>query len=151
VTISTVSDAAAALRPLAGRGAELLFALGVVGAGLLAVPVLAGSSAYALAESYRWKSGLDSKPSSAPAFYSVIALGIAFGVVADLLHVDAIGMLFWSAVVNGFVAVPLLIGIVITGNHSVMGRWRNGRNSNVWMVLTIVLMAAAAVGFVVTA
>ncbi len=151
VTIVTVRDAAAALQPLAGRGAELLFALGVVGAGLLAVPVLAGSSAYALAESFRWKSGLDAKPSSARAFYSVIALGIAFGVAADLLRVDAIGMLFWSAVVNGFVAVPLLIGIALTGNHrGVMGRWRNGRSSNVWIVVTIVLMAAAAVGFVVT-
>jgi Mn2+/Fe2+ NRAMP family transporter len=114
--------------------------------------VLAGSSAYALAETYRWKSGLSAPPSSARAFYTVIALGIAFGVVADLLRVDAIGMLFWSAVVNGFVAVPLLIGIAITGNHAgIMGRRRNKRGSNVWMVVTIVLMAAAAVGFVVTA
>jgi NRAMP (natural resistance-associated macrophage protein)-like metal ion transporter len=152
VTITTVRDAAAALQPLAGRGAELLFALGVVGAGLLAVPVLAGSSAYALAETYRWKSGLSAPPSSARAFYTVIALGIAFGVAADLLRVDAIGMLFWSAVVNGFVAVPLLIGIAITGNHGgIMGRWRNKRSSNIWMVVTIVLMAAAAVGFVFTA
>jgi NRAMP (natural resistance-associated macrophage protein)-like metal ion transporter len=152
VTITSVRDAAAALQPLAGKGAELLFALGVIGAGLLAVPVLAGSSAYALAESFRWKSGLDAKPSSARAFYTVIASGIVFGVVADLLRVDAIGMLFWSAVVNGFVAVPLLIGIAITGNHrAIMGRWRNGRMANVWMVLTIVLMAAAAIGVIVTA
>jgi NRAMP (natural resistance-associated macrophage protein)-like metal ion transporter len=152
VTITTVRDAAEALRPLAGNGAEILFALGVIGAGLLAVPVLAGSSGYALAEIFRWKeSGLDAKPSSAKSFYTVIALGIAAGVVADLLRVDAVGMLFWSAIVNGFVAVPLLIGIALTGNHAIMGQWRNGRAANAWITLTIVLMAAAAIGLVVTA
>jgi len=153
VKIATVRDAAEALRPLAGNGAYWLFALGVLGAGLLAVPVLAGSSAYALAETFRWKrAGLDAKPSSARSFYTVIVLGIAFGVVADLVGVDAVGMLFWSAVVNGFVAVPLLIGIAVAGNHrDMMGQWRNGRASNVWIVVTIVLMGAAAVGLVVTA
>jgi NRAMP (natural resistance-associated macrophage protein)-like metal ion transporter len=153
VTINSVRDAAQALRPLAGNGAELLFALGVIGAGLLAVPVLAGSSAYALAEIFRWKaSGLDAKPSSARSFYTVIALGIAFGVVADLLRVDAVGMLFWSAVVNGFVAVPLLVGVALTANHAkLMGRWRNGRAANAWITLTIALMAAAAIGLVVMA
>ena len=153
ITIVSVRDAAEALRPLAGDGAELLFALGVLGAGLLAVPVLAGSSAYALAEVFRWKrAGLDAKPSSARSFYTVIALGIAFGVIADLLRVDAVKMLFLSAVVNGFVAVPLLIGIAVTGNHrAVMGRWRNGWASNIWMVVTIVLMGAAAIGVLVTA
>lgn len=152
VTIVTVRDAAEALRPLAGNGAELLFALGVVGAGLLAVPVLAGSSAYALAEVFRWKdAGLDAKPSSARSFYTVIALGIVFGVIADLVQVDAVKMLFYSAIVNGFVAVPLLVGIAITGNHGkLMGRWRNGRGSNIWMVVTILLMSAAAVGLIVT-
>jgi len=152
-TIATVRDAAAALRPLAGAQAELLFALGVIGAGLLAVPVLAGSSAYALADTFRWRNAkLDAKPASAPAFYAVIVLGIAFGVLADLFRVDAVGMLFWSAVVNGFVAVPLLIGIVVVANRrTLMGRWRNGRLANAWTLLTIVLMAAAAVGLVVTA
>ncbi|HTD33863.1 MAG TPA: Nramp family divalent metal transporter [Candidatus Elarobacter sp.] len=153
VRIQSVRDAAEALRPLAGDGAYWLFALGVLGAGLLAVPVLAGSSAYALAETFRWKSaGLDAKPSSARSFYTVIVLGIAFGVVADLFGVDAVGMLFWSAVVNGFVAVPLLIGIALAGNHrEMMGRWKNGRASNAWIVVTILLMGAAAIGLVVTA
>jgi NRAMP (natural resistance-associated macrophage protein)-like metal ion transporter len=153
VKIATVRDAAEALRPLAGDGAYWLFALGVLGAGLLAVPVLAGSSAYALAETFRWKSaGLAAKPSSARSFYTVIALGIAFGVVADLFRVDAVGMLFWSAVVNGFVAVPLLIGIALAGNHrEMMGRWKNGRWSNLWIGFTIALMAAAAIGLVLTA
>ena len=153
ITITTVADAARALRPLAGVHAELLFALGVVGAGLLAVPVIAGSSAYALAETWNWnRSGLDAKPSSARQFYAVIASGIAFGVLADLLRVDAVGMLFYSAIVNGFVAIPLLIGILLTGNQrALMGKWRNGRASNAWMVVTIVLMSIAAVGLVVTA
>jgi len=153
VTITTVQDAAQALRPLAGPAAEFLFALGVVGAGLLAVPVIAGSSAYALAETFDWKDAqLDAKPSSARPFYTVIALGIALGVVADVLRVDAVGMLFWSAVVNGFVAVPLLVGVALTGNNAtMMGKWRNGFTSNAWMVLTIALMALAAIGLIVTA
>jgi NRAMP (natural resistance-associated macrophage protein)-like metal ion transporter len=154
VTIATVEDAARALRPLAGRSAELLFALGVVGAGLLAVPVIAGSSAYALAETMKWgkEEGLSAKPSSARPFYAVIAIGIALGVVADLLHVNAVGMLFWSAVVNGFVAIPLLVGITLAGNHrSMMGKWRNRLAANVWMVLTITLMSLAAIGLVLTA
>ena len=152
ITITSVRDAAQALRPLAGDGAYLLFALGVLGAGLLAVPVLAGSSAYALAEVFRWKqAGLDAKPSSARAFYTVIALGIAFGVIADLFGVDAVRMLFWSAIVNGFVAVPLLIAIALAGNHrDLMGRWKNGRASNVWIIITIALMGAAAIGLVLT-
>jgi len=152
VGIATVRDAAEALRPLAGNNAEFLFALGVLGAGLLAVPVLAGSSAYALGEVFGWRSaGLDAKPSSARPFYTVIALGIAFGVVADLLRVDAVGMLFWSAVVNGFVAVPLLIGVALAANHRAsMGKWRNGVASNAWMIATIVMMALAAVGVLVT-
>ena len=153
VKIATVQDAASALRPLAGAGAELLFALGVVGAGLLAVPVIAGSSAYALAETLDWKAGgLDEKPSSARSFYTVIAIGISFGVVADLFRIDAVGMLFWSAVVNGFVAIPILIGVTLAGNHRVlMGKWRNRRSANVWMFITIVLMSVAAIGLVVTA
>lgn len=151
--IATVRDAAEALRPLAGDGAYLLFSLGVIGAGLLAVPVLAGSSAYALAETFRWRrAGLDAKPSSARPFYTVIALGIAIGVIADLLGVDAVGMLFWSAVVNGFVAVPLLIGIALAGNHrELMAPRRNGLAANLWITVTIALMSAAAIGLVVTA
>ncbi len=150
--IVTVADAARALRPLAGRFAELLFAFGVVGAGLLAVPVLAGSSAYALADAFAFRGNLDARPRSAPLFYGVIAVGIALGVAADLLHLDAVWALFWSAVVNGFVAVPLLIGIVVTANRrDVMGRWKNGRGSNAVMLVTIVLMAAAAIGLVLTA
>jgi NRAMP (natural resistance-associated macrophage protein)-like metal ion transporter len=151
VTINTVDDAARALRPIAGTSAELVFALGVVGAGLLAVPVLAGSSAFALAEAFDWTGDLDAKPQSARAFYSVIVAGIAFGVLADVLRLDAVWALFWSAIVNGFVAVPLLAGVLLTANRpDVMGRWINGLWSRVWMWLTIGLMAFAAVGTVLT-
>ncbi len=151
VTINSVADAASALRPLAGPWAELLFALGVVGAGLLAVPVLAGSSAFAMAEAFDWTGTLDAKPSAAVPFYSVIAAGIALGVVADLLRLDAVSALYWSAVVNGFVAIPLLIGVLCTGNSAAtMGRWRNGRRSQIWLWITIGLMTVAAIGVVLT-
>ena len=152
VNIVTVRDAAEALRPLAGDAAEWLFALGVVGAGLLAVPVLAGSSAYGLADVFGFRGSLDAKPRAAPAFYTIVALGIALGVAADLAHLDTVRMLFWSAIVNGFVAVPLLVGVLLTGMRGdVMGEWRNGGISNGWMIATIVLMAAAAIGLVLTA
>jgi Mn2+/Fe2+ NRAMP family transporter len=151
ITINSVQDAALALRPLAGRWAELLFALGVVGAGLLAVPVLAGSSAFALAEAFNWTGTLEAKPRSAVHFYAVIAAGIVLGVLADVLRLDAVWALFWSAVVNGFVAIPLLVGILLTANRrDLMGRWINGLTSRIWMLLTIVLMTLAAIGVVVT-
>jgi NRAMP (natural resistance-associated macrophage protein)-like metal ion transporter len=151
VTITSVRDAASALRPLAGDGAELLFALGVLGAGLLAVPVLAGSSAYALADAFAWKGNLSAAPRSAPLFYATIALGLILGVAADLIHIDAVSALFWSAIINGFVAVPLLIGIAVTANRrDLMGQWRNGRLANGWMIATIALMAFAALGMVLT-
>jgi NRAMP (natural resistance-associated macrophage protein)-like metal ion transporter len=150
--INTVADAARALRPLAGPWAELLFALGVVGAGLLAVPVLAGSSAFTLAEAFDWNGNLDAKPRAAVPFYTVIALGIALGVLADVMRLDAVWALFVSAVVNGFVAIPLLIGVLITSNRrDLMGRWINGRSSRIWLVVTIGLMTIAAFGVVVTA
>jgi Mn2+/Fe2+ NRAMP family transporter len=127
ITINSVEDAARALRPIAGPWAELLFASGVVGAGLLAVPVLAGSSAFALAEAFDWTGSLDAKPRSAKPFYAVIAAGIALGVLADLTRIDAVRALFWSAIVNGFVAIPLLVGVLLTANRTeLMGRWVNG-------------------------
>jgi NRAMP (natural resistance-associated macrophage protein)-like metal ion transporter len=152
VAINTVADAARALRPLAGPWAELLFALGVVGAGLLAVPVLAGSSAFTLAEAFDWIGDLDAKPRAAVPFYTVIALGIALGVLADMMRLDAVWALFVSAVVNGFVAIPLLIGVLLTSNrHDLMGQWINGHISRIWLIVTIVLMSVAAIGVVVTA
>jgi Mn2+/Fe2+ NRAMP family transporter len=113
--------------------------------------VLAGSSAFALAEAFDWNGTLDAKPPSAIPFYSVIVAGIGLGVVADLMRLDAVWALYWSAVVNGFVAIPLLIGIVLTGNRAdLMGRWCNGRRSQIWLWITIALMTVAAIGVVLT-
>lgn len=150
VKIVTADDAAAALRPLAGPFAELLFALGMVGAGLLAVPVLAGASAYAVAETFSQPEGLSLKPRKAVVFYGVIAAGVIIGLAIELLGIDPIRALFWSAVINGLVAVPLLAAITVLANdRRVMGRWTNSRISNVWAILTILLMSAAAVGLFV--
>ncbi len=104
--ISTAHDAAEALRPLAGKGAYLLFTLGLMGTGMLGVPVLAGSSAYAISEAMAWKASLEAKPRLAPKFYSVVALAMLVGLALDYLGVDAVKMLFWSAVANGSSGAP---------------------------------------------
>jgi NRAMP (natural resistance-associated macrophage protein)-like metal ion transporter len=120
--IQTASQAAEALRPIAGPFAFGLFALGIVGTGLLAVPVLAGSAAYALAEALQWPSGLARKPKAAKAFYGTIALATGFGVIFNLLPVDPIKALFWSAVLNGVVAVPIMVmTMIMAGQRRVMG------------------------------
>ncbi|MGH7661224.1 MAG: NRAMP family divalent metal transporter, partial [Vulcanimicrobiaceae bacterium] len=124
--IATAEQAASALRPIAGDFASLLFMLGIVGTGILAVPVLAGSSAYVFAETFRFREGLSEKPRRAPQFYAVIVLGILVGIGINLLHVDAIKALFWAAVLNGVAAVPLLAAIVwLASNHQVMGKWKS--------------------------
>jgi NRAMP (natural resistance-associated macrophage protein)-like metal ion transporter len=123
--IQTTSQAAEALRPAAGRLAYLLFALGMVGTGLLAVPVLAGSSAYAIGEAYRWPVGLEKKPRRAPLFYATIAFSTFAGVLLNVTHVDPIKALFWSAVVNGVASAPIMIVIMLLANgRRVMGAFR---------------------------
>ena len=101
VQIQTAREAAEALKPLAGPGAYWLFTLGLIGTGMLGVPVLAGSSAYALAEASAWKGSLESKPQRAPRFYAVIAVGMIIGCIINFAGLDAVKMLFWSAVLNG--------------------------------------------------
>jgi Mn2+/Fe2+ NRAMP family transporter len=104
-----------------------------------------------MAEAFDWTGTLDAKLRAAMPFYGVIVAGIVLGVIADLMRLDAVSALYWSAVVNGFVAIPLLIGVVLTGNHAeMMGRWRNGRRSQIWLWITIVLMTIAAIGVVLT-
>ena len=107
--IATSAQAAEALRPIAGPFAFLLFALGIIGTGMLAVPVLAGSAAYALAEALEWPTGLARKPKAAKAFYGTIAVATVLGMVFNLLPIDPIKALFWSAVINGVVAVPVMV------------------------------------------
>ena len=111
--IQTSAQAAEALRPLAGNLTFLLFSLGIVGTGLLAVPVLAGSAAYALAEAFGWRATLEAKPSEARGFYAIILLATMIGVLIDFTSLDPIKMLFWSAVINGIIAVPMIVAMML--------------------------------------
>jgi Mn2+/Fe2+ NRAMP family transporter len=121
-SIETAAQAASALRPLAGDFAFLLFAVGILGVGLIGVPVLAGSAAYALAEAMGWKSGLERKPNKAPGFYGVIAVSVLAGLFIQYSPISPMKALFWSAVINGVVAVPLMaVIILIASRKSVMG------------------------------
>jgi len=145
--IATAQQAAEALRPLAGNFAALLFTLGMVGTGLLAVPVLATSSAYVVSETFRFREGLSERFTRAPQFYVVIIAGILIGVAIDLLRIDPIKALFWSAVLNGVAAVPLLVAIVwLASNKRIMGKWRSSLVARVWGWATVVLMACASAG-----
>jgi NRAMP (natural resistance-associated macrophage protein)-like metal ion transporter len=122
--ITTAADAAEALRPIAGNFAFALFSLGIIGTGLLSVPVLAGSAAYAFGEANGWKCGLDNKPWEAVGFYSVIAAATLLGIGIDFSPLDPIKALFWSAVINGFVAVPVMAAMMWVGSRrDQMGRF----------------------------
>jgi Mn2+/Fe2+ NRAMP family transporter len=137
------------LRPLAGRGAEALLAVGLIGAGFLAVPILTGSSAYAVAESFGWKHGLDRRPRQAKAFYGLIALSTLLGTLVNFVGINPVKALFWTAVINGFLAPPLLVLILIVANNpKIMGVRVNGTLLNVTGWITAVVMIAAAVALV---
>lgn len=126
VNVTTARDAAEALRPLAGQAAYLLFAIGVIGAGMLGVPVLAGSSAYALGEAAGWRSSLNERLITAKKFYAVIGVSMALGMAMDAFGMNAVGMLFWSAVLNGLLAPPLiLLVLLLTSDKKVMGSHAN--------------------------
>ncbi len=123
--IQTAADAASALKPLAGPFASALFALGIVGTGLLAVPVLAGSAAYAVAEAFDVKAGLGRKPGEARVFYLIIAGSTVLGAVLSVSRIDPIRMLFWAAVINGVISVPLMVGIMLIATRErAMGAFR---------------------------
>ena len=146
--IETAKQAAEALRPLAGRGAYWLFTLGLIGTGMLAVPVLAGSCAYAVAESAKWRgASLNLKPRLAHKFYGVIAVSILVGLGFDFAGFNAVKMLFWSAILNGLLAPPLVIIVVLlTSDRKVMGNRVNSRWMKVlgWTCAAIMTAAAAA-------
>ena len=143
--ISTAREAAEALRPLAGDSATTLFALGFIGTGLLAIPVLAGSAAYAVAEVFDWQEGLDQEPRRAKQFYVVIAVATVLGLAIALSGVGAIRALFLAAIVNGAIS-PLLIAaiVVVSNDQRIVGRHRNGLFSNVLGWGTVGLMGLAA-------
>jgi NRAMP (natural resistance-associated macrophage protein)-like metal ion transporter len=122
--IQTSAQAAEALRPIAGAFAEVIFALGIVGTGLLAIPVLAGATAYAVGEGRRWPVGLARKPKEAVAFYSVLALSAAIGIALNFTSINPISALYWSAVINGVLAVPVMVLLMIMARRrDVMGRF----------------------------
>ena len=120
--IESSSQAAEALKPVAGAFAELIFALGIIGTGLLAIPVLAGATAYAIGEGRKWPVGLSRKPKEAVAFYGVLAVSVALGVALNFTPIDPIKALYWSAVINGVLAAPVMIVMMLlVRRKSVMG------------------------------
>jgi len=148
--VQTSEQAAQALRPIAGEFAYVIFALGILGTGLLAVPVLAGSAAYALAETMDWRSGLDRRPIDAKRFYATIVGGTLIGIGINFVGLDPIKALFWSAVINGVVAVPLMAIIMLMAmRRDVMGRfvlpralWAIGWLCTVTMAVVVAIMFA---------
>jgi Mn2+/Fe2+ NRAMP family transporter len=148
--IETAAQAASALRPLAGEFAFLLFAVGIIGVGLLAVPVLAGSGAYALADTMGWPSGLGRKWSEARGFYGVISLSVLAALVLQYSPIDPMKGLFWSAVINGVVAVPLMVVIIVlVSKKSVMGAFTASRTLVILGWIATAVMGAAAVRMIV--
>ena len=149
--IETAREAAEALRPLAGDGAYLLFTLGLIGTGMLAVPVLAGSAAYAVAEAKEWRGTLEDRPRISRKFYAVIVVSMMLGLVLDFVGFNAVKMLFYSAVLNGVLAPPLVVLVVLlTGRPEVMGARVSSRPLRHLGWATAVIMTAAAVGMFAT-
>ena len=150
-TIATARDAAEALRPIAGNGAYWLFSIGLIGAGMLGVPVLAGSSAYAIAEGANWSGSLADDAKGAKPFYAVIAAGLALGLALDYSGFDAVSMLFWAAVLNGVLAPPLIvIVLLITGDPKIMGDRRNPAWLAIFGWITVVVMTGASAAMFIT-
>jgi NRAMP (natural resistance-associated macrophage protein)-like metal ion transporter len=148
--IATSAQAAEALRPIAGEFAFALFAIGIIGTGLLAVPVLAGSAAYAVSEVFGWTESLDAKPNDARAFYATIALATLLGAALNFIGLDPVRALYWAAVVNGVLAAPLMaVMMLIVRNPKVMGRLTVSRAMAVWGWAATAVMAAASLAFFV--
>jgi Mn2+/Fe2+ NRAMP family transporter len=150
--ITSAAEAAEALRPIAGDFAFALFALGIIGTGLLSVPVLAGSAAYALGEARRWPVGLARKPLEAKAFYSALVFAMLLGALANVFSINPVTALIWVAVLNGIVAVPVMILMMllsaderVMGKFTVTGGWRyfGWLSTAVMMLATIVFFISS--------
>ncbi|MDQ2889464.1 MAG: Nramp family divalent metal transporter [Gemmatimonadota bacterium] len=147
--VQTADQAALALRPLAGPLAYWLFALGIIGTGMLGVPVLAGSAAYAVAEAGAFKGGMDEKPDGARVFYGVMAVSMVVGMILALTKANSMKMLLWSAVVNGVLAPPLIVIILIVCNNTtIMGKYKNGVWLNILGWIAAALMGIAAIAMI---
>jgi NRAMP (natural resistance-associated macrophage protein)-like metal ion transporter len=145
--IATTGQAAEALRPLAGNAAYLLFTLGIIGTGMLCVPVLAGSTAYAIAEGAKWRNSLKYGPRQAPQFYAILAAAFLLGLVLNFLGLGVVAMLFWSAVINGILAPPLIVLVVLmSSDRAVMGRHVSSPLLRAlgWLTAAVMTVAAAA-------
>jgi NRAMP (natural resistance-associated macrophage protein)-like metal ion transporter len=145
--IQTSAQAAEALRPLAGEFAFMLFALGIIGTGMLAVPVLAGSAAYAVTESFRWPNGLDRKALEAREFYAIISLATIGGMLLNFTPIDPIKALFWSALINGVIAVPIMaVMLLLSCEEEIMGAFTLSRRHRIigWMGVAVMLAAVVA-------
>lgn len=147
--IETVDQAAKALEPLAGRLTYLIFALGVIGTGILAIPVLSGSQSYMLAETFGWRAGLDKKFPGAKAFYTTIILSLLIGLSLDFFNVSPIKALLYTAILYGLTA-PFLVAVVllISNNREIMKEHTNSLFSNILGILTLILMTGAAVALI---
>ena len=147
-TITTAEQAARALRPVAGNAAALLFTLGILGTGFLAVPVLAGSTGYAVAESLGRPDGLNRPLRQAPLFYGTVVLAVLVGIGIDFVGVNPIRALYWSAILNGVTAPPLILLLfLLTSRRDVMGEWRSGPWSRVLVAGTALTMTALPVAY----
>lgn len=144
--INTVEEAAEALKPLAGNSAYLLFAIGIIGIGFLAIPVLSGSLSYIITEAFGWKEGLDKKFHEAKGFYVIIAVSLILGLSLNYIGITPIQALIYSAILYGLTA-PVLIAIIlhISNNKQVMGVFTNGKISNILGIITLLLMTITAV------
>jgi NRAMP (natural resistance-associated macrophage protein)-like metal ion transporter len=148
--ISTVEQAAEALKPLAGNAAYLLFTIGLVGTGMLSVPVLAASTSFAIAEGAGWRNSLGYRPRQAPEFYGILFLALALGVGLNYLGFGVVAMLFWSAVINGLLAPPLIVMVILlSGNRKIMGKYTASPLVRGLGWLTAILMAVCAVAMFV--
>ncbi len=146
VTINSAAEAASALRPFAGNAAFILFALGILGTGMLSIPVLAGSASYAVSESFGWKEGLNMKLKQATSFYGVIALAMVLGIVLNFVGFDPIKMLIYSAVLNGIISPIILFLIVrISGKEDVMGKHTNSVMSKILGWLAVGIMSVVSI------
>jgi Mn2+/Fe2+ NRAMP family transporter len=150
--IRSAAQAAEALRPLAGDFAFLLFALGIIGTGLLAVPILAGSAAYAVAETFRWPIGLGLTLAQARGFYAILTVATVLGVAIDLYGVDSMRMLVWAAIVNGVISVPIMaVMMLLAANPAVMGPFVISRRLKALGWLAVAVMALAVVAMLALA
>lgn len=148
--IQTADQAARALKPVAGSLTSLIFTLGIVGTGLLAIPALAGSSAYALSEAFHWKEGLSNRLRQAPGFYSVIALAMAVGVALNFVGIKPFRALYLSAIFNGIAAPPIMVLMLLSGRGSGLGRWRSGKLSLALVAVATLIMTVLPVWYLLS-